>query len=162
MRSTASGQAVCNFGLATNRVWTDRATGQKKEETEFHNIVAWRRLAEIASQYLSKGSLVLVEGRVRTRSWEDSSGNKRYRTEVIARNMQLAPKSLSPSASGSGPSSASMASGPSTPQTPPQQEQDKPAPAKPSDQAPANNRDETIPVIEENGDEEINVEDIPL
>lgn len=92
IRSTSSGQSVCNFGIATNRVWNDKASGQKKEETEFHNVVLWRRLAEIASQYLSKGSLVLIEGRLQTSSWEDSSGNKRYRTEVVAQTMQLGPR----------------------------------------------------------------------
>lgn len=90
-RSTASGQTVCSFRLATNRVWTDKA-GQKQEKTEYHNIVLWRRLAEIASQYLKKGSLVLIEGRIQTRSWQDQSGNKRFRTEVIAERMQLGPR----------------------------------------------------------------------
>lgn len=94
-RTTPSGQLVCNFGLATNRVWTNRETNQKEEKTEFHNIVLWRRLAEIASQYLTKGSLVLIEGRVQTRSWEDQSGNKKYKTEVIAENIQLGPRTAS-------------------------------------------------------------------
>ena len=95
-KTIPSGHMVCSFGLATNRVWTDRGTNQKQEKTEFHNIVLWRKLAEIASQYLRKGSLVLIEGRIQTRSWEDQTGNKKYRTEVIAENIQLAPKSLSP------------------------------------------------------------------
>jgi len=63
MRSTPAGQPVCNFRLATNRVWTDRGSGQKQEKTEYHAIVLWRRLAEIASQFLTKGSLALIEGR---------------------------------------------------------------------------------------------------
>ena len=95
-RTTPSGQLVCSFGLATNRVWTNQETSQKEEKTEFHNIVLWRRLAEIASQYLTKGSLLLVEGRIQTRSWQDNSGGKRYKTEIVAENIQLAPKSLSP------------------------------------------------------------------
>ncbi|KPK78817.1 MAG: single-stranded DNA-binding protein [candidate division Zixibacteria bacterium SM23_73] len=95
LRNTPSGSPVCSFGLATNRIWSDRATGEKKKQTEFHNIVLWRRLAEIASQYLSKGSLVLIEGRIQTRSWEDPSGNRRQRTEIVAERMQLAPKSIS-------------------------------------------------------------------
>ncbi len=95
-KTIPSGHMVCSFGLATNRVWTDRGTNQKQEKTEFHNIVLWRKLAEIASQYLRKGSLVLIEGRIQTRSWEDQTGNRKYRTEVIAENIQLAPKSLSP------------------------------------------------------------------
>ncbi|PIR72701.1 MAG: single-stranded DNA-binding protein [Candidatus Nealsonbacteria bacterium CG10_big_fil_rev_8_21_14_0_10_36_24] len=92
-RTTPSGQTVCNFGLATNRVWTDRETNQKQEKTEFHNIVLWRKLAEIASQYLKKGSLVLIEGRMETRSWQDANGNKKYKTEVVAESMQLGPRS---------------------------------------------------------------------
>jgi len=91
-RTTPSGQAVCNFSVATNRVWTD-ANRQKKEATEFHNVVLWTKLAEIASQYLKKGSLVLVEGRLQTRSWQDQAGAKRYRTEIIGESMQLGPKS---------------------------------------------------------------------
>ena len=92
LRNTPSGDPVCNFGIATNRIWTDKNTGQKQQKVEFHNIVAWRRLAEIVSQFLNKGSLVLIEGRIETRSWEDASGNKRYKTEIIAENLQLGPK----------------------------------------------------------------------
>lgn len=92
MRNTPSGQSVCNFRMATNRIWTDRESGEKKKKTEYHNIVAWRRLAEITSQYLNKGSLVLIEGRLQTRSWEDPSGNRRYKTEIVARNMQMGPR----------------------------------------------------------------------
>lgn len=100
LKSTPQGQSVCRFSIATNRVWTDRTTNQKKEKTDFHNIVAWRRLAEIASQYLTKGSLVLIEGRIETRSWDDpTSGAKRYRTEIIAENLQLGPKFNSKAAS---------------------------------------------------------------
>lgn len=95
VRTTPSGQTVCSFGLATNRNWVDRATNEKKEKAEFHNIILWRRLAEIASQYLTKGSLVLIEGRIQTRNWEDSSRNKRYKTEIIAENIQFGPKSAS-------------------------------------------------------------------
>ena len=92
LRSTPSGQTVCNFRMATNRVWTDRASGQKQQETEYHTIVAWGRLAEIASQFLTKGSLTMIEGRLRTRSWQDSAGNKRFRTEVVAQTLQLGPR----------------------------------------------------------------------
>lgn len=92
LRTTPSGQSVSNFSVATNRNWTDAQTHERHEKTEFHNIVAWRRLAEIAHQYLTKGSLVMVEGRIETRSWNDQSGNKRYRTEIVAENMQLGPR----------------------------------------------------------------------
>ena len=92
IRSIPNGQSVCSFRLATNRIWTDRKTGEKKEKTEYHNIVLWRRLAEIAHQFLTKGSLVLIEGRIQTRSWQDSSGMTRFRTEVVGRRMQLGPR----------------------------------------------------------------------
>lgn len=92
LRNTSSGQPVCSFGLATNRIWKDRKTGETQKQTEFHNIVLWRRLAEIASQYLTKGALALIEGRVQTRTWEDSSGVRRQRTEIIGERLQLAPK----------------------------------------------------------------------
>lgn len=93
-RTMPSGQSVCNFRIATNRVWTDKKTGEKKQQTEFHRIVAWGALANIASQYLSKGRLVFVEGRLATRTWEDASGTKRSRTEIIAENLQLGPKNI--------------------------------------------------------------------
>lgn len=90
-KTLPSGQPVCSFGLATSRFFNDKA-GQKKQETEFHNIVLFGRLAEIASQYLAKGSLTFIEGRLRTRNWQDKSGNQRYRTEIIAERMQMGPK----------------------------------------------------------------------
>ena len=89
-KNLPSGLPVASFGLATNRFYTQN--GEKKQETEFHNIVTFGRLAEIASQYLKKGSLVLIEGRLRTRNWQDSSGNKHYRTEITAERMQLGPR----------------------------------------------------------------------
>jgi single-strand DNA-binding protein len=92
LRATPNGQSVCSFRLATNRVWTDKKTGERKEKTEYHNIVLWRRLAEIAHQFLKKGSLVLIEGRLQTRSWQDPSGITRTRTEIVGRRMQLGPK----------------------------------------------------------------------
>src|SRR3989338_5211688 len=93
MRTTPSGQSVCNFRIATNRIWKDK-TGQQQKETEFHTIVAWGRLAEISSQYLTKGALAMVEGRIRTRSWADAAGVKHYRTEIVAERMQLGPKGI--------------------------------------------------------------------
>jgi len=92
LKSLPSGQGVCSFGLATDRFFVDKS-GQKQQQTEFHNIVLFGRLAEIASQYSSKGALVLIEGRLRTRNWQDAQGNQRYRTEIIAERMQLGPKS---------------------------------------------------------------------
>lgn len=91
-RTTPSGQTVCSFGLATNRVGKDQKTGEVKKSTEYHNVVLWRRLAEIASQYLTKGGLVLIEGRLQTRSWQDRAGNQRVRTEIIGERLQLGPR----------------------------------------------------------------------
>jgi single-strand DNA-binding protein len=91
-RALPSGQSVVSFGLATDRFYTDK-NGEKKQQTEFHNIVMFGKLAEIASQYLTKGSLTLIEGRIQTRSWQDSAGNQRWRTEIIAERLQLGPKS---------------------------------------------------------------------
>ncbi len=92
-RSTPGGQQVCSFRMATNRTWTDRQ-GTKQERVEYHTVIAWRRLAEIASQYLTKGGLVFVEGHLETRSWQGTDGQKKYRTEIIADRLQLGPKSV--------------------------------------------------------------------
>lgn len=86
VRSTPSGQTVASFSIATNFVWTDQS-GQKQEKVEFHNIVAWRKLAEICGQYLKKGAKVYLEGRLQTRDWVGQDGLKRYSTEIIADNM---------------------------------------------------------------------------
>lgn len=129
LRSTSSGQSVCNFRMATNRIWTDRESRQQQKETEFHTVVAWGKLAEIASQFLRKGSLAMIEGRLRTRSWQDQSGTKRFRTEIVAQGLQLGPKGVKTS---SGTSNSQK------------------------------QKQEDIPVIEEEGNEEINVKDIPF
>ena len=92
VRTTSSGDKVANFSVATNRMWTDKTTGEKQQKAEFHNVVLWRRLAEIAEQYLNKGSLVLIEGRIETRSWQGQDGNTRYKTEIVGENMQLGPR----------------------------------------------------------------------
>lgn len=86
VKTTPSGQSVANIGLATNRVWTDKS-GVRQEKVEFHNIVLWGKLAEIAGQYLSKGRRVYMEGRLETRDWAGQDGVKRYRTEIVADNM---------------------------------------------------------------------------
>lgn len=91
MRSLPSGQAVVTFGLATNRVWNDKA-GQRQTAVEFHNIVAFGRLAEIMKQYLTKGKMILIEGRIQTRSWEGQDGVKKSRTEIIVEQMQMGPR----------------------------------------------------------------------
>lgn len=87
VRQTPSGQTVATVGLATNRRWRDRQTGENKEQTEFHNIVLWGKLAEVAQQYLKKGQKAYFDGRLQTRSWEGEDGKKNYRTEIVAENM---------------------------------------------------------------------------
>lgn len=91
LRQTPSGQNVASFGVATNRIWSD-SSGNKQTQTEFHNVVVWGRLAEIAKEYLAKGRLVFIEGRITNRSWLDQQGQKKYRTEIVAENMQLGPR----------------------------------------------------------------------
>lgn len=86
LRSIPSGQAVASVGVATGRTWNDK-DGQRQQQTEFHNVVLWRRLAEIASQYLHKGSKVYIEGRLQTREWTAQDGGKRSRTEIVAENL---------------------------------------------------------------------------
>jgi single-strand DNA-binding protein len=88
VRYTGNGTAVASFRIATTERWTN-PNGEKGERTEWHRIVAWRRLAEICGEYLSKGKQVYVEGRLQTRSWEDKDGNKRWTTEIVALNMQM-------------------------------------------------------------------------
>ena len=93
LRTTPSGQSVTTVRMATNRVWNDQATKQKREATEFHTIICWGRLAEICGQYLKKGGLAFFEGRLQTRSWDDKqTGQKRYVTEIVAENMQIGPR----------------------------------------------------------------------
>ena len=89
VRYTPNGAAVVNVNLATNESWTDRNTNERQERTEWHRLVLWSKLAEIAGQYLRKGSKVYVEGRLQTRSWDDQSGQKRYTTEVVVNDMQM-------------------------------------------------------------------------
>ena len=133
-RALPSGQSVVSFGVATNRFYTDKS-GQKQQEVEYHNITAFGKVAETVANYLRKGSLVLVEGRLRTRNWEDPSGSKRSRTEIIAERIQLGPKGFRAQ-----PPSSAEDSLPKKPTASPQ---------------------EDIPVIEED-EEEIDVKDIPL
>ena len=147
VRAMPSGQQVTNFGIATNRFYTD-AAGQKKQEAEFHNIVCFGKLADISSKYLTKGSLVLIEGRIKTRNWQNSAGVKQYKTEIIAETLQLGPRPMGATTQTNRPYSA---------------------PAS----APQNNTD--IPIIEENytppvanneplsqNSDEIDVKDIPF
>ncbi len=88
-RYSTSGAAICNVTIATSRQWKDKTSGEKKEETEWHRVVFYDRLAEIAGEYLKKGRPVYVEGRLKTRKWQDKEGQDRYTTEIIAEEMQL-------------------------------------------------------------------------
>lgn len=92
LRSLPSGAPVSSFSVATNRVWKDK-NGVKQESVDYHNVVVFGRQAEIVSQYLKKGSSVLVEGRIQTRSWDGTDGQKKYRTEIVADRVQFGPSS---------------------------------------------------------------------
>ncbi len=107
LRTTNSGQTVASFGVATNHSWTD-ASGQKQEKAEFHNIVAWGKLAEICGQYLGKGRKVYIEGRLQTREWQAQDGTKRNRTEIVAENMIM----LDRAGNGQAPAMARQAAAP--------------------------------------------------
>lgn len=135
LRQTGSGQPVCSFGVATNRSWMNKATGEKQEFAEFHNIVAWGRLAEICNQYLKKGDKVYIEGRLQTRDWEGQDGVKRYRTEIVTENMVMLGGRLQGSGGSFSTQAATSAPAPATGTTEP-------------------------PVI--NADDEIKLEDIPF
>lgn len=136
LRQTAGGQAVCSFSVATNRRYTDKS-GQKQDQTEFHNVVAWGRQAEIINQYLRKGSMILVEGRIQTRSWVDQQGSKHWRTEIVAEQIQLGPRGAGGGAAPAG------------------------NPAAPADAAPRG--PDPTPVIElPDESEEIDIKDIPF
>ena len=91
MKDTTGGQPITTFGLATNRAWVTRG-GEKQQSAEFHELVAWGKLAEICSQYLKKGKLIYVEGYLKTRSWDGEEGTKRFRTEVVVNDMIMLDK----------------------------------------------------------------------
>tara|TARA_B100000768_G_C11278643_1_gene377278 strand:+ start:3008 stop:3457 length:450 start_codon:yes stop_codon:yes gene_type:complete len=89
VRTFPNGDSVCNFSIATSTSWKDKASGEKKEKTEWHNIVMYRKLAEIAGEYLKKGSSIFVEGSLQTRKWQTKEGQDRYTTEIVADTMQM-------------------------------------------------------------------------
>ena len=89
LKKTPNGSSVCQFSLATSETWADKNSGQKQEKTEWHNIVMWGKLAELAQKYLDKGSQVYLEGKLQTRAWDDKNGQKRYTTEVLVNTMQF-------------------------------------------------------------------------
>ena len=143
LRTTPGGQSVGSFSVATNRSWMDKS-GARKDEVEYHNVVVWAKQAEIASQFLKKGNIVLVEGRIQTRSWQDKQGQQRKTTEIISERLQLGPRAFGGGGQGGG--APRQASAPM---------------ANPGKDAPPA---EEIPVIniEAEGSEEIKPEDLPF
>ncbi len=149
-RTTQNGQSVATFSVATNRRWKDQATGELKEDAQFHNIVAWGRLGEICNQYMGKGKKIFIEGRIQTRSWDDQqSGQKKYFTEVVAENIIMLDKK--------GESSGGEANsnpGNSGNNSKPENNNQKQSPSQ---------QNEEIPTIDINEDQdEIKVKDIPF
>lgn len=155
VRTTPSGQTVASFSVATNFVWTD-ASGQRQQKAEFHNVVAWRKLAEICGTYLKKGKQIYIEGRLQTRDWVGQDGAKRNRTEIIADNMIML------GSSGQAQASTATAAAPMRPAM---------APAPMSEEVPV--IDQEVPATftapeafnspsEADGEEEIKVENIPF
>lgn len=136
IRNTSSGQSVASISMATNRFWKDK-NGQKQDQTEFHNVILWGRLAEIAGQYLTKGQEAYIEGRLQTRKYTAKDGNERRVTEVVAENMQLGSRAQGASGYAERPAAAS------------------PSPAK---ESPA----EEIPTINLDEEDEIRIEDVPF
>ena len=122
-RYLPSGEAVTNISVATTDTWKDKASGEKQERTEWHRIVFFNRLAEIAGEYLKKGSQVYVEGRLRTRKWQDKEGHDRYTTEIVADGMQM----LGSRAGSGEPRGAPAAGGASEPASEPKAAAKKPA-----------------------------------
>lgn len=141
IRTTPSGQTVASISLATNRFWKDK-NGQRQDKTEFHNVILWGRLAEIAGQYLIKGQEAFIEGRLETRKYTAKDGSERRTTEIIGENMQLGSK-----AQGSGNYS------PSRPSSAPQTNQAA-APSSPAEEIPTINLDEE--------QDEVKIEDVPF
>jgi single-strand DNA-binding protein len=110
-RYTSSGQAVCNFSMATDSTYKDRA-GERQKRTEWHRIVLWGKLAEIAQQYLKKGQMVYIEGRIQTREWEDKrDGQKRTTTEIVGNEMKMLTPRAEGAAVGAGPGASAVARG---------------------------------------------------
>lgn len=134
LRTTPQGQSVTTFGVATNRTWVNKQ-GQRQEDVQFHNVVVWGRQAEVATQFLKKGSMVYVEGRLQHRNWQDKQGQRRTTTEIVSERLQLGPRS----GGGGIPPSA------------------PPAPAAPIDEVK-----EELPEINIEEGEEIKPEDIPF
>ncbi|MDD5738769.1 MAG: single-stranded DNA-binding protein [Candidatus Pacebacteria bacterium] len=154
-KSLPSGMAVVSLGVATNRVYI--SNGQKQEEVEFHNVVAFGKQAEVIAQYLKKGSSLLVEGRLKTRNWQDQQGQKHYKTEIIADRVQFGPRSSGQSGSGNYNSEGFQSQAGTRPNQSPQQEPEIPVIEEEEAKNPG-------PISSEGliDDEEIDVKDIPF
>ncbi len=142
IRSTPSGQSVATIGMATNNYWTDKS-GQKQERTEFHTVVLWGKLAEIAGQYLTKGQECYVEGRLQTRTYTGKDGVERKAVEIVGETMQLGSRAGQGGGVSGGvrPMAAAVATGGATKPTP---------------------KEEDIPTINLDDDKEIKIEDVPF
>lgn len=153
-RTIPSGQDVATLRVVTNRVWTN-PSGQKQEQAEFHSVTLWGRLAQIASQYLKKGGLVMIEGRLQTRSWTGQDNVKRYRTEVVAENIQLGPRSSQDSVGSTGGLSQKFTSRPAA---------SAPVKAKEieEEEIPVIGEDEPIVSQNEIDEAEVDLKDIPF
>lgn len=159
IRTTPNGQTVASIGVASNRVWNSN-TGERQEKTEFHNIVAWGKLAEICGQYLVKGQLALFEGRIETRSWDGQDGVKRYKTEIVAENMQMGPKARGQE--GGAPAYQNKENTQSVPANTNPQSNEKVVQVEPQDE-PNNNANQSSNKENTNtNEEEIKIEDIPF
>jgi len=150
VRALPSGQQVTSFSIATNRFYTDKA-GAKKQDTEFHNIVAFGKLADTCGRYLNKGSMVFIEGRIQTRNWQDTAGVKHYKTEIVATGLQLGPKPSGASANTGGSYSKPLQQGKSE-EIPVIEENYSPKPAQDSEE----------PIVMDSPEDEIDVKDIPF
>jgi len=173
-RTTATGQDVASLRVATNRTWSNQQ-GQKQEQVEFHSVTVWGRLAQIANQYLKKGGLVMIEGRLQTRNWVGQDGQKRYRTEIVAENIQLGPRSANTSEGSSYQGGHTPWNSENTPSTSfgagSQKFTSQPAggpkaaPKDDMEEIPVINEDEpTQPIISDNEIEEaeVDIKDIPF
>lgn len=125
MKTTQSGSAVCNLSVATSEQWTDKQTGEKRENTEWHRVVLFGKLGEIAGEYLRKGSKGYLEGRIQTRKWQDREGHERYTTEIVVNDMQmLDSRSAGPTDGNAG--YGNLSSGPDSQQNPRSPDEDFP------------------------------------
>lgn len=111
LRATANGTSVCSLRIATSEQWKDKQTGERKEQTEWHAVICFGKLADIAGQYLQKGRQVYIEGRIQTRKWQDKDGADRYTTEIVASELQMLGGGDSPKPASTGASDYAAASG---------------------------------------------------